>query len=125
MKNNRDDLMIIWAGTNNRPNTSTIQNVINNIDSMIGYSSNPDYVVIGLTSKDFMPDIELVNEILSEKYGEHFLDIRKYILENGLSDSGIVATTQDLEDIENGEIPISLRSDNVHLNSYGYTVVGE
>ena len=124
MKNHRDDLMIIWAGTNDRPSASTIQNVINNIDSMIEYSSNSNYIVIGLTSKSYMPEVEEVNEILAEKYGEHFLDIRKYLLENGLSDAGITATAQDEIDINSGEIPSSLRYDEVHFNDYGYTIVG-
>ena len=125
MQNHRNDIMIIWSGTNDVPNSTNIQSVINNIDSMIEYSNIVDYIVIGLTSKDYMPEIEEVNKMLASKYGEHFLDIRKYILENGLSDAGINATAQDLENLENGEIPISLRSDNVHLNSYGYTIVGE
>ena len=124
MKNHRDDLMIIWSGTNDTPNTTTIQNVINNIDSMIEYSSNPNYIVIGLTSKYYMAEVEQVNEILSEKYGEHFLDIRTYILENGLADAEIDPTEQDETDIANGEIPSSLRSDDVHLNAEGYTIVG-
>ena len=124
MENNKDDLMIIWAGTNNKPNATTIQNVIDNIDSMIKYSSNPNYIVIGLTSKYYMPEVEQVNEILAEKYGEHFLDIRTYILENGLADAEISPTEQDKTDIENGEIPTSLRSDDVHFNNYGYTIVG-
>ena len=125
LKNYRDDLMIIWAGTNDTPSIATIQNVIDNIDSMIEYSTNPNYIVIGLTSKSYMPEVEEVNKILAEKYGEHFLDIRKYILENGLSDAGIVATEQDEIDVNNGEIPSSLRADNVHFNDYGYTIVAE
>ena len=124
MKNYKDDLMVIWAGTNDTPNTTTIQNVINNIDAMIEYSNNPDYIIIGLTSKNYMPEVVEVNEILANKYGEHFLDIRTYILEHGLSDAEITPTEQDETDLQNGEIPTSLRSDNVHLNEYGYTIVG-
>ena len=122
---NDSDIVIIWSGTNDTPDTSSVSNVINNIDAMINYSNNDKYIIIGLTSKNYMSEVEEVNQILANKYGEHFLDIRKYILENGLSDAGIVATAQDLEDIRNGEVPSSLRIDTVHLNAAGYTIVGE
>ena len=124
MLNHRDDLMILWLGTNNKPNSSTISAVISYIDSMIEYSNSSNYIVIGLTSKSYMPDIMAVNEALAQKYGEHFLDIRTYILENGLADAEITPTEQDETDIANGEIPSSLRSDDVHLNAEGYTIVG-
>ena len=119
------DILIIWSGTNDTPDASSVSNVIDNIDAMINYSNNDKYVIIGLTSKYYMPEIEEVNQMLASKYGEHFLDIRKYILENGLSDAGISATAQDLEDIENGEIPTSLRADKVHFSESGYRIIGQ
>lgn len=125
MKNNRDDLMIIWAGTNNKPDSSSIQNVINYINRMIEYSNNDRYIVIGLTAKAYIPEVEEVNNILKETYSSHFLDIRTYLLENGLKDAEISPTAQDTIDISNGEIPTSLRSDDVHLNEKGYTIVAE
>ena len=125
MKDNKEDLMIIWAGTNDNPSVESIQEVIDNIDAMIDYSNNPNYIIIGLTCKKKIPDIESINNILFSKYGEHFLDIRTYILENGLADAEIVPTLQDETDISNSEIPTSLRYDNVHFNDYGYSIVGE
>lgn len=119
MKNNKGDIIIIWAGTND---TRNIEDITSNIDAMLEYNNNSKYIIIGLTYKD---DIANINQALYDKYGEHFLDIRKYILENGLQDAGIIATSQDLEDIENGEIPQSLRYDSVHFNATGYNLIGQ
>lgn len=124
MSKYKDSTMVIWAGTNDIPDSSTVENVIKNIDLMIEYNDSSNYIVVGLTSKSHIPDVIEVNEALSQKYREHFLDIRKYILESGLTDLNISPTAQDLEDLSNGEIPTSLRSDNVHFNTNGYTIIG-
>ena len=118
MKSNKGDILVIWAGTND----TNIENTIMNIDEMLKYNDSNKYIIIGLTYKN---NVLNVNQTLQDRYGEHFLDIRKYILQNGLSDAGITATEQDEIDINNGEIPSSLRYDNVHLNAEGYTIVGE
>jgi hypothetical protein len=47
------------------------------------------------------------------------------LLENGLKEAGLTATSQDLEDLQNGEIPASLRSDEVHGNEFYYKMLGE
>lgn len=120
-----NDILVIYSGTNNQPNGTTIKNVIDIQRQMIKYAGTDDYIIIGMTSKNYMPDIENVNIALKNEYGDKFLDIRTYLLENGLSESGITATDQDIEDIKNGEIPISLRSDKVHGNKYYYTILGK
>lgn len=119
MKANKGDIIIIWAGTND---TKSIEDTITNIDAMLEYNANNKYIIIGLTYKN---DIANINQTLQNKYGEHFLDIRSYILSNGLSDAGINPTQQDLIDIENGNIPSSLRYDNVHFNAMGYNIIAQ
>lgn len=64
------------------------------------------------------------NEIIERMYdafGEHFLDIRTYLANYGLADNDIEATETDETQIENNEVPASLRFDGVHLNKYGYS----
>ena len=57
---------------------------------------------------------------LREAFGEHFLNTRVYIVENGLYDCGLLATRQDIIDESKGYISKQLRADNTHFNSYGY-----
>lgn len=122
---NENDILIIFSGTNNLPDGSTVQNIVDIQRKMLDYSNTDKFIIIGLTSKSYMPHIDDVNTVLKEEYGDNFLDIRDYILKNGLGDCGISMTEQDRIDIENGEIPSSLRVDEVHGNSDFYTIIGK
>lgn len=72
--NYKNDLMILFVGTNNKLNSNTISTVISYIDSMIEYSNNSRYIVLGLTSKDYMSDIVAVNQALAQNYETKPLD---------------------------------------------------
>ncbi len=119
------DIVILFAGTNLPPSEDTVDELIAMEREMLAYLGTERYVVIGLTSKELIPDVEPINEALAEAFGEHFLDIRAYLLENGLNDAGISPTGQDERDLAAGEIPSSLRIDEVHGNAAFYRIIGE
>lgn len=119
----RGDIHIIWVGTNDAPTSATIDLLMDRIDAMIGALTTKNYLVLGLTAKYTIADIVAVNQSMSRHYGNHFVDVRDYLIQYGLDDAGITPTGQDTIDISNGEIPTSLRYDTVHFNRYGYTVV--
>lgn len=126
MKDKRpDDILVIFIGSNDDPTPATVQNVIDVQRDMIAYAGVDRYVIIGLTSKRKMPMAAEVNEVFAKEYGEHFLDVRKDLIEHGLQDSGIEATEEDKADIANGMIPRSLLTDESHGNAAYYTVIGE
>ena len=116
--------MVIWAGTNDKPKTKEqAQYVIDSIRDMIAYAETDKYIVIGLTSKAYMGDfIDNNTKIWSQNFGTKFVNVRKYLMNYALEDEFITPTEQDRIDIENGEIPSSLRATNdpVHLNAKGY-----
>lgn len=120
-----DDILVIFTGSNDDPTPETVQSVIDVQRDMLAYAEADRYVVIGLTSKRKMPMTAEVNEILAKEYGEHFLDVRKDLLEHGLQDSGIEATAEDQADIADGYIPRSLLTDESHGNAAYYTIIGE
>lgn len=119
------DIVVLFAGTNLPPDKHTVSELIDMEKEMLDYLGTDRYVVIGLTSKTLIPDVEPINEALAEAFGVHFLDIRKYLLENGLKDAGIEPTKKDLKDIKKGEIPSSIRVDEVHGNEAFYRIIGE
>lgn len=49
-----------------------------------------------------------MNKILQENFKEHYMDFRTYLLNSGLNDAGIEATTEDQSDLANRRIPSSL-----------------
>lgn len=122
---NPSDIIVLFAGTNLPPDKDTVGELIQMEHQMIEYLGSERYVVIGLTSKTLIEDVELINESLAEAFGEHFLDIRSYLLENGLRDAGIEPTKKDQRNIAKGEIPPSLRVDEVHGTEDFYRIIGE
>ena len=133
-KNARDGIIIIWCGSNNKtyfnksPTTekNEIHNIIRCIKTMINHSnSGGKHIVIGMTSKAYMSQVETVNKALATEFGEHFLDVRTNILLAGLKESRTTPTEQDNTDIENGEIPSSLRIDDIHFNTKGYALIAQ
>lgn len=127
MINHRGNIMVIWAGTNDKPKTKEkAQYVIDSIRDMIAYAETDKYIVVGLTSKDYMGDfIDNNTKIWSQNFGTKFVNVRKYLMNYALEDESITPTEQDNLDIENGEIPSSLRSDSVHLNAKGYHCIAK
>lgn len=123
-KVSKDDIVILFAGSNDRPTADTVDQLIQTEKEMLAYLGAEKYIVVGLTSKGMVSDVAEVNAALEEAFGEHFLDIRSYLLENGLKDAGITPTSQDMADIAAGEIPSSLRVDVVHGTPDFYRILG-
>ena len=78
--------------------------------------ANGDYIGIGDTSWE---------AALRLAYGDHFINMRTYLIQNGLKDLGLVPTLEDLENYRIGRISKRLRSDWTHLNSKGYYSKGK
>ena len=117
------DVAVIFTGTNDKPDAESVANVISTQAKIINAIGTDKYVVIGLTYRGGMDEIDEVNAALAEEYGDRFIDIRKYLLEYGLEDAGITPTDKDIADIANGEIPSSLRRDYVHGNESYYKLL--
>jgi len=52
--------------------------------------------------------------------GSHFLDMRQWLIDNGLAAAGLTATANDLTDISQGRVPRQLQSDGLHYNDFGH-----
>ena len=61
---------------------------------------------------------------LREAFGEHFINMRAFMIEHGLETVGLEPTEQDLDDLANGRVPEQLKDDYTHFNSYGYYAKG-
>ena len=72
-----------------------------------------------------VPVTDEVNSMFEEYYGEHFVHLRKYLIEDAFSDLNLSPSEKDSEDISNWEIPRYFRSDEVHGNSLYYYLAGQ
>ncbi|MBQ4562707.1 MAG: S-layer homology domain-containing protein [Clostridia bacterium] len=121
-----NDILVIWTGSNNRYNSESAYKLVNTINEMIKYHPTDEYVIVGLTSKDYMPDVDGVNDVLREAYGEHFVDVRAYLMtEQCLLDNGITPTQADYDNMAKGEIPASLLADTIHGTATFYDIVSK
>ena len=127
-KDYSDDINIFWVGTGDHASTDNAIAVISNLHAMIDFTKSERYIVIGLTAKSVMPQVDEVNKMLADEFGEHFYDFRSYLLESPAVKEGNVFYEQDMKDIGNGEIPSSLMknpaADHVHGNEKFNSLLG-
>ena len=138
-KEHTGDILILEMGSNGGWND--YDDLISQYKAMIAYSGCNEYIIIGdtddpLNSVD--PDVVAqaaeyedsgigVDETtwetaLNDAFGDHFVNMRVYIIENGLTIAGLDATEADDEAALQGNISAQFRSDWTHFNSYGYYV---
>ncbi len=121
-----DDILVIWAGTNDELHKGNWDRTIRMIQTIIDYTGTDRYVVIGMTHKDSMPQIREINADFGKAFGEHFLDLYSYLITDALEDAGIEPTEKDREFLKDGYVPMSLRGDmDSHFNPAGYRLIGE
>ena len=93
------------------------------IDSMIS-KINDKYIVMGLSSGSSASRADEEAQMLS-KYGVHYFNTRNILSKYGMSIMNLTPTSSDVNEMNKGEVPSSLRSDSVHLNANGYTALGK
>ena len=126
---------IYWGGTNGG-SFGSLAILKERLDNMINYNGNDNYLILGLhktsTVWNSPSDVVEINAYLENNYGNRFIDQLKYMVKYGiqdaiqlglLSDDGTYPTAQDVEDMQNNIPPTSLRVDDTHYNTIGYTLI--
>lgn len=131
------EVMIIQMGSNG--GWSSYDELIGQYRAIIENSGVQKYIIVGDTdnpveaydSWQYEADEEVgINDTaweaaLREAFGEHFINMRTYILQYGMDIAGLEPTQEDMADLEQGRIPMQLKDDYTHFNSYGYYVMGK
>lgn len=127
-----DAVQVIYLGTNSgwRSNPNTL---LNQVQSMVDYYGGTNYIIVGVatghmvrteSARATMLEYE---ELASEAFGDHWLNLREYLIANSLSENGLTATAKDTERMSVGLVPWSILlgsnteggTDDVHYNTYG------
>lgn len=129
----RDYVPVIFLGTFDSAYGS-VDSLISAQKAIIDHQiANKDrYVILGPFYFAEMGEIGMSNYLeqfenaMLQEYGNHFINVRKYLMSDGLSDAKLSPTAQDTKDIKNGLVPSSLRSsaEASELNATGYTLLG-
>lgn len=124
----RRALHIFWPGRNNPGATQILADIANMLTLV---ATDPKkYLVLSLLNNSAetsgttgYDNIIAINAALSSAHGSNYVDLRTYLVNNGLAAAGITPTTQDTADIAAGVVPTSLRHDEQHPNHAGRIVI--
>lgn len=116
--NPEKDIVIIFTGNYDAYGPDSIFDTITHQLQIIRTLQTDNYIIVGLTARNRFERISSMNDLIEQNHDEgHFLDIRTYLLENGLKEAEIEATEEDLENVRNGFIPASLLADSINGNT--------
>lgn len=130
----KDYIHVVWLGTydtNVKPSK-----LVENVKALLQRQNiNTDrYLVIGpctyngsWTASRFSDGLEAIDSTMMQAFGDRYINLRKYLLEDGLRDAKISATAQDKKSILNGLVPDSFRSNakGADLNGVAYELLGK
>ena len=115
----KSKITVIFVGQNG----PYLEERLSIIDSMIS-KINDKYIIMGLSSGSSASRADEEAQMLS-KYGVHYFNTRHMLSKYGMNIMNLTPTSSDTIEMNNGEVPSSLRSDSVHLNANGYTALGK
>lgn len=127
---------IIWSGRNDAKATrANIRDIRDHILAMVDHLTvrQKRFLVVSIcnggaaegSGSGTYTQIAAANAELAETFGDHFVDLRSYMVNQAIHDAGLTPTGDDTTDMAADGIPLSLRNDGIHFNAAGYTQVGQ
>lgn len=130
----RDYIHVVCIGTYG--GYSTPEELVENTKALIArQTQNADrFIVLGLCSDgsgnynaETSMNLDALDSVMMQAFGNRYINVRRYLCEDGLSDAGIPPTKEDLSNISQGIVPESFRTSagSAELNGRAYTLIGE
>ncbi len=129
----RDYIHIVWLGTYGE--FTNPETLVQETKALLSRQTNNTdrYLVIGPCtyrgswSTPLTYSMDSVDSAMLQAFGNHYINLRKYLIEDGLRDAGMSATKQDTTNINNGRVPDSFRSNagGADLNGVAYDLIGQ
>lgn len=106
-----------------------VADLINQYKAMIEYSRCDKYIIVGYHKPNNpIPTIARMKEMedsLQRSFGNHYINLRDYMVKNGLKDASLSPTDVDTDSILKGQVPPQLIPDGCHFTSDGYRLLAE
>ena len=132
----KDYIHIIWLGA--YEDTLDPKKLVSDTEALLQRQNiNTDrYLVIGPCSyggswtesstSAARRTLDSVDSAMLQAFGDRYINLRKYLMEDGLRDAGITETKEDKESLALGKIPDSFRSSTsgADLNGIAYELLG-
>lgn len=134
-----DDIMIIYLGTNSGWD-DTPSKLLTQIQSMVNYYQGTKYIITTgatgyrLRNESTRAITTQVETLFTNTFGEHYFNLRQYLIDNSLTENNLTATDVDKSRIALGQVPASILMgasdlnagkaggdgvDDTHYNTYG------
>lgn len=103
--------------------------LIRQYKAMIEYSGSDNYIIVSFHVPNHrIPTIDRMKEMedsLQQTFGNHYINLRDYMVVNGLKDAMLTPTEADADSIAKGKVPPQLIPDGCHFSSKGYELLGK
>lgn len=129
----KDYIHVVWLGSH--CGYITAKDLVSQTKRLLErQSQNPDrYIVIGPVSfnggwtGDTIQFLDNVDTAMMQAFGSHYINARKYLIEDGLNDAGLSPVGNDTQQISQGYVPESFRGNNGsgELNGKAYDLIGK
>ena len=129
----QDYIHIVWLGTYD--NMVTPEKLVSDTKALLKRQNvnTERYLVIGPCTTNgtwstiYSSNIDAIDSAMLQAFGDRYINLRKYLIEDGLRDADISATSQDKQSIVGGKIPNSFRSNTsgADLNGVAYELLGK
>ena len=129
-----DYIHVVWLGTyDNLDDPSKL--VSDTKDLLSRQAHNPDrYIVLGpctirgnWTSAN-VTTMDAIDSAMMQAFGNHYVNVRKYLMADGMTDAKISSTKEDKTAIQQSMVPTSFRSTKTtgaDLNGTAYKLIGK
>lgn len=122
---------VVWLGTFGT--FKNAEDLVEQVRTLLSRQTiNPERFIVlgicGLEGRRFSAArMDEIDTAMMQAFGNRYINVRKYLIEDGLSDAGINPTKKDNNCIADGRVPASFTtaSSEVELNGKAYTLIGK
>ena len=126
----RDYIHIIWIGTYGEVRNP--DDLVAQVKTLLSrQAKNPErFIVLGVCTVEGNQSVAYLNSFdtaMMQAFGNRYVNVRKYLTEDGLADAGIAPTIQDNSRVASGLVPASFlaTSGSLELNGKAYALIGK
>lgn len=102
---------------------SDANDLVDQYRKMIEFSGSPNYIIVGFHKYNSVETMKGIEKVMIKEFGASYINLREYMVVNGLRDANLVPTEEDLEAINSGICPPQLLTDGVHFTTIAYNLI--
>lgn len=129
----RDYVHIVWLGTYG--DFTTPEKLVSDTRMLLSrQANNPErYLVLGPSTlrgswnNADTTTLDAVDSAMMQAFGSHYINVRKYLMVDGMTDAKLTPSKEEKLIIEQGRVPTSFRSNTTgaDLNGTAYKLIGK